>query len=232
VRLEGRLDPEVSRWLWLVKWLLAIPHWIVLVFLWIAFWVLWVVAFFAILFTGRYPRGIFDFNVGVVRWTWRVAFYSYSALGTDRYPPFTLEDVADYPARLHVDFPGQLSRGLVLVKWWLLAIPQYIIVAVLGGWASGAPGLLGVWRDGGWWEGWPGLIGVLVLIGAVALLFTGRFPRGLFDLVVGLNRWVFRVIVYAGLMRDEYPPFRLDMGEVEPASTASADEATGPRMDA
>ena len=199
-----------------------------LVFLWIAFWVLTVVAFFAILFTGRYPRGIFDFNVGVVRWTWRVAFYGYSALGTDRYPPFALEDVPDYPARLQVDHPERLSRGLVLVKWWLLAIPQYIIVAVLGGWASGAPGVLGVWRAGDWWEGWPGLIGVLVLIGAIALLFAGRFPRGLFDLVVGLDRWVFRVIVYAALMRDEYPPFRLDMGEEEPASTVSAADRADP----
>src|SRR3569832_234830 len=100
LRLEGDLSPRLSRWLWLVKWFLAIPHFIVLFFLWIAFLALSVVALFAILFTGRYPRGIFDFNVGVMRWTWRVGYYSYSALGTDLYPPFTLAEVPEYPARL------------------------------------------------------------------------------------------------------------------------------------
>src|SRR5689334_12503801 len=122
LHLEGDLSPQLSRWLWLVKWVLAIPHFIVLFFLWIAFIALSVVAFFAILFTGRYPRGIFDFNVGVMRWSWRVGYYSYSALGTDVYPPFSLAEDADYPARLEVAYPPQLSRGLVLVKWWLLAL--------------------------------------------------------------------------------------------------------------
>jgi len=197
-----------------VKWALAIPHYIVLVFLWIAFVVLGIVAFFAILFTGRYPRSIFDFNVGVLRWTWRVGFYSYEALGTDRYPPFTLADVPDYPARLDVAYPDHLSRGLVLVKWWLLAIPQYLVVAVLAG------GGAAVWSGGGKesWAASGGLIGVLVLIAGVALLVTGRYIASLFDLVIGLNRWVYRVMAYTSLMTDTYPPFRLDQGGHEPPS--------------
>jgi Domain of unknown function (DUF4389) len=208
LRIEGTLEPSLSRWLWLVKWLLAIPHFIVLFFLWAAFVVMSIVAFFAVLFTRRYPRGIFDFNVGVLRWTWRVVFYSYGALGTDRYPPFTLDNVADYPAKLEVDYPEQLSRGLVLVKWWLLAIPHYVIVAILvggGGWF--------IWWDNGAWG--PGLIAVLILIAGFALLVTTRYPRGIFDFALGLDRWVFRVAAYAGLMTDRYPPFRLDQGEAD-----------------
>ena len=219
LRLEGRLDPQLSRWLWLVKWLLAIPHFIVLFFLWIAFAVLTIVAFFAILFTRRYPRGIFDFNVGVLRWTWRVSYYSYGALGTDRYPPFTLDEQPDYPATLAVAYPERLSRGLVLVKWWLLAIPQYILVGIFVGGAGSAAGEAQD-HGGHWWYA-GGLIGVLVLFAAIALLYTARYPRGLFDLVLGLDRWVVRVAAYVFLMTDSYPPFRLDQGEDDLAAAAA-----------
>jgi hypothetical protein len=216
VRLEGRLDPQLSRWLWLVKWLLAIPHFVVLFFLFLAFVLLTIVAFFAILFTERYPRAIFDFNVGVLRWGWRVAYYSYWGLGTDRYPPFTLGPVPDYPATLEVPYPERLSRGLVLVKWWLLAIPHYLLLAIFlgGGWGGGWDADKDEWRGGGS----PGLIFLLVLFAGVALLFTTRYPRGIFDFVMGLNRWVLRVVPYAALMTDVYPPFRLDQGGEEAAS--------------
>lgn len=213
VRVEGRLDPELSRWLWLVKWILAIPHFFVLIFLWLAFAVVTVIAFFAILFTARYPRGLFDFNVGVVRWTWRVGFYTFDANGTDRYPPFSLQPM-DYPASFEVEYPETLSRGLVLVKWWLLALPHYAVVAVFAGggewYATHRAG------HGGWGGSWSGLIFVLVFFGVVALLFSGRYPRGIFDFVIGMNRWCLRVLAYATLMTDRYPPFRLDQGEAEP----------------
>jgi Domain of unknown function (DUF4389) len=216
VRVDGALDRDLSRWLWLVKWFLAIPHYVVLAFLWLAFAVLSVVAFFAILFTGRYPRAIFDFNVGVLRWTWRVQYYSYAALATDRYPPFSLDDDPCYPARLQVEYPERLSRGLVLVKWWLLAIPHYLVVGLFVG------GTYAIWHFGG------GLIGVLVLIAAVIVAVTGSYPEPIFDFVVGMNRWVLRVAAYAALMTDHYPPFQLDMGGTDPGSMLSLDTMPEP----
>jgi hypothetical protein len=215
VRVDAALDPSLSRWLWLVKWLLVIPHYVVLVFLWAGFLVVSVVAFFAILFTGRFPRSLFDFNLGVMRWTWRVHYYAYGALGTDRYPPFTLADVPDYPARLDVPYPERLSRGLVLVKWWLLALPHYLVLSIMVG------GGLWLTRNGdagdaGWGAG--GLVGLLVLIAAVTLLCTGRYPESVYRLVLGMDRWALRVTAYAALMTDAYPPFQLDQGGTDPGS--------------
>ena len=112
---------------------------------------------------------------------------------------------------LEVDYPDELSRGLALVKWWLLAIPQYAIVTVFaGGAAYTATG-----ASGHTWQGdafYGGLIGLLVCFAAITLLFAGRYPRGLYNLIIGMNRWVVRVIAYAALMTDAYPPFRLDQG--------------------
>lgn len=202
VRVRGDLDPALSRWQWLVKWILAIPHVIILIFLGVAFLVVTVIAFFAILITGGYPRVLFDFNVGVLRWSWRVRFYAFSTLGTDRYPPFSLNADPNYPADLEVDYPETLHRGLVLIKWWLLAIPHLLVaMAFVGGW--------------GRYGGMP-LLPILVLIAAVALLFTGSYLPGLFNLNLGVNRWLLRVRAYTSLMTDAYPPFRLDQGPREP----------------
>ena len=204
VRLEGDPTEPLSRWLWLVKWLLLIPHYICLIFLFVTLVLTTIAAFFVLLFTGRYPRGLFDWNVGVLRWAWRVAFYGYSALGTDRYPPFTMGEAPDYPARLDIDYPEQQRRGLPLIGWWLLGIPQYVIAGLLSG------GGVGWGRYGG------GVVGVLILVVALLLLFKNRYPRDVFDVMMAFNRWVVRVGTYALLMTPQYPPFRLDPGATEP----------------
>ncbi|GAB3046295.1 hypothetical protein GCM10027052_31230 [Parafrigoribacterium mesophilum] len=203
-RLEGHLDPALSRGMWLVKWLLAIPHYIVLAILWAAVPVAVLAAGVMILFTGRYPASLFEFVVGVLRWNWRVVFYATGVLATDQYPPFTLART-DFPATFDVAYPDRLSRWKVLVKSWLLAFPHLIIVGILAG-------LFWVFSDG---PGVGGLVGLLVFIAALILLFTGAYNAGLFNLVMGIHRWIYRVYAYTSLLRDDYPPFRLDQGPLE-----------------
>ena len=227
LRLDGQLDDGVSRWLWLVKWLLAIPHFIVLVFLWIAFAVVGFIAFFAILFTGRYPRG---------------------ALRLQRRRPAL--DVAGRLLLLqrarHRPLPAVHARRRARLPG--AALESTTRSGSRAGWCSSSGGCspsrstssspcsaAAVWWSAGWWSGdhdeafglgpghpGGGLIGILVLIAGVWLLFGGRYPRDLFDFVMGLNRWVFRVIAYATLMRDEYPPFRLDAGGRDPGTPPPA----------
>ena len=191
VSIRGELTEPPSRALWLIKLLMALPHYIILIVLVIASVVISTIAFFSILFTGKYPKGLFNFNVGVLRWFWRVGFYSYDTLGTDKYPPFSLTPDDSYPADLEVEYPERLSRGLVLVKWWLLVIPHNLIVSLFRGGETF------------------GLIFIFSIIAAVMLLFTGKYPKDIFKLVVGMNRWAYRVTAYTMLMTDRYPPFKL-----------------------
>lgn len=188
VRVRGDFDAP-SRWLWLVKWcVLAVPHYPILILLYLTYPFTTVAAGVVILCTGRYPRPLFDFNVGVLRWSWRVMNYRFPMNSTDRYPPFTLASRPDYPGDLAVDYPERLKNGTVLVKW-LLAIPQILLC-----WSMEAP------------------LQVLCVVAALTLLFTGTIPQGMFDLLMGIVRWRYRVAVYVSLMRDEYPPFRMDLG--------------------
>ena len=171
---------ELSRLLIFVKWLLAIPHFIILYALSAVLSVITLIAFFAILFTTRYPEGLFKIAVGIMRW--QANAYAYIFLLRDEYPPFSW-DAGQYPVTLEVEYPDTLNRWAPLYKW-LLAIPNIIVCYIL-------------------------TIVALLLIYIVffAILFTGKFPRGMFDFVVGIMRWWLRLLAYTNLMRDEYPPF-------------------------
>ena len=136
-----------------------------------------------ILFRQRYPRWWFDFRLGLERFGFRVG--SYLALLRDEYP--STED--EQAVHLELDYPDarQLNRWLPLVKW-LLALPHYIVLLVLAVFAL-----------------------VAVVVAWFAILITGRYPRGLFDFVVGVGRWALRVDAYALLLiTDRYPPFSLE----------------------
>ena len=183
VTYDVEYPAELSRWLIFVKWLLAIPHLVILYLLTIALSVVTFIAFFAILFTKRYPRELFDFAVNINRWTENA--YAYIYLLRDEYPPFSWEP-GQYPVTYDVQYPEELSRWLIFVKW-LLAIPHLIILVFL-------------------------IIGqaFALFVAFFAILFTKRFPEGLFRFVVGVDRWRVRVNAYLNLMRDEYPPFSMD----------------------
>ena len=183
LRFDVEYPEQLSRWLIFVKWLLAIPHFLILYALSAVANVITFIAFFAILFTGRYPRGLFDFVVNIYRWQENV--FAYYALFRDEYPPFSWE-AGRYPVTFEVDYPEKLSRWMIFVKW-LLAIPHIIVLLFLY------------------------IVAVVVwVIVWFAILFTGRFPRGLFDFLVGVSRWSLRVNAYAVLLlRDDYPPFSL-----------------------
>jgi Domain of unknown function (DUF4389) len=172
---------EYNRWLPLVKWLLAIPHYIVLIVLVFGAFFALLIAAFAILFTRRYPRGLFDYMLGLYRWGWRVA--SYVLLMNDRYPPFTLADDPSYPARVEIEYPEEVDRWRPFVQWFL-AIPYLALASVL-----------------------QNLAHLLVLFAFFTILFTKKFPRGMFDLLLVAMRFNLRGNAYAHFMTTRYPPF-------------------------
>jgi hypothetical protein len=182
LRFEVEYPESLSRLLIFVKWLLAIPHFFILYALGIFTSILVLFAFFAILFTKKFPRGMFDFVVNIGRWNANVS--AYYGLLRDEYPPFSW-DAGEYPVQYEVDYPDELNRWLPLVKW-LLVIPHVIVLMFL---------FIAAF--------------VIWIIAWFAILFTGKFPRGMFDFVVGVTRWQYRVNAYLYLQRDEYPPFSL-----------------------
>jgi hypothetical protein len=183
-RFDVEYPERLSRWKIFVKWLFAIPHFIIVYLLQIVGALMVFVAFFSILFTKRWPLMMFEFMVQIQRWTENVTVYALT-LQRDEYPPFSGE-AGEYAVLFEIDNDESLSRWKIFVKW-LLVIPHLIVLAFLAIAAS-----------------------VAVFIGFFAILFTARFPRGLFDFVVGVLRWTIRVNAYAGwLMTDRYPPFSL-----------------------
>ncbi len=183
VRFDVAHAERLSRWLIFVKFILAIPHFVILYALQIVHRVLSLIAFFAIIFTKEYPEGIFKFNVGILRWQANVT--AYALFMRDEYPPFSF-DAGLYPVTLEIDYPHELRRFAPLYKW-LLAIPHYIALIFLGIAAL-----------------------VVTVIAFFAILFTGAYPEAMQRFVVGVSRWSQRVTAYVLFMRDEYPPFSLD----------------------
>jgi hypothetical protein len=183
LRFHVEYPERLSRWMIFVKWILAIPHFLILYALYMVVYVITIIAFFAILFTGRYPRSLFDFVVNTYRWGGNVS--AYTALLRDEYPPFSW-DAGQYPVTYEVDYPETLSRWLPFFKLWIpiLVIPHIVVLFFV------YIAALVVW--------------VIVFF---AILFTARIPEGMFNFLVGVARWSYRVTAYQFLLRDEYPPF-------------------------
>jgi hypothetical protein len=175
----------IARWRpFLQGWLLPIPHWFALFFVLIGAYVAIIISWFAVLITGTYPRGLFDFIAGALRWTNRVNGYTY--LMTEQYPPFSMGEEPQYPIRSHFAYPeGGIARWRPLVHW-LLAIPHLIALYFLA---------IGVF--------------VVYVIAWFTIVFTGTFPAGMFNFMVGVWRWNTRAVAYYLWMTEEYPPFGL-----------------------
>jgi hypothetical protein len=187
LQLDLDAPDKIARWRPLVHWLLIIPQLVVLYVLAIVQRVVFIISFFAILFTGEMPEGLFGFNTMVLRYQWRVM--SFAMFMRESYPEFAFPaeaaDPGTEPATLSAQAAPKLSRGLIFIKW-LLAVPHYIVLLILGIAAY-----------------------VVVIIAFFVVIITGAWPSGMRDFVVGVMRWSSRVSAYILLMTDQYPPFSL-----------------------
>jgi hypothetical protein len=182
VHVEAERQEDYSRFLPLVKWLLAIPHYIVLALLGIGAFVVIIISFFAVIITGRYPEALWDYMVGVFRWQLRV--HAYVFLLTDRYPPFSLDDDPAYPVRLEVPYPDDgVARWRPIVTW-LLIIPYAIVAALLYYLAA-----------------------IIAFVALFVILFTTKYPEGMFTIVLNSLRYQARSGLYGYWMVTKYPPF-------------------------
>ena len=181
IQLEIDNPERLSRLLIFVKWLLLIPHYLVLIVLGIGACFVWIVTFFIVLITGSYPESLFNYMVGVMRWGTRVGAYLF--LQTDQYPPFSLEDDPSYPVRIQATYPPTIARWRPLVNW-LLVIPAAIVAWLIYVIAE-----------------------VAVFFAWFAILFTARYPQSLFDFVTIAFRWQLRVNLFNYWMTEQYPPF-------------------------
>jgi hypothetical protein len=185
VAFDVAYPERLSRGLIFVKWLLAIPQFIVVYLLFFVAELLAVIAWFAILITGRYPKSFFEFGSGVLRWQANVMAYVF--LLRDEYPPFSWEP-GDYPLLLAIPPAERQSRLRLFIR--LIAIFPNQIALYFVTLAAFFTTFIA------WW----------------AILFTGRYPRGLFKFSVGAMRWQQRLFAYLFLLRDEFPPYSIGAG--------------------
>ena len=184
VGVSADYAPEYSRFMPLIKWLLLIPHYVVLLFLGIGAMFVAFIAFFATLFTAKYPEGMWNYMVGVHRWALRVM--SYHLLITDQYPPFTLQETPEDTVRLKAEYPEHVARWRPFFAW-LIILPYAIVAALIGYVAY-----------------------VCSFLAFFTIIFTKRIPEGLFNVIrIALN-WQLRAGFYSYWMSVEYPSFEWD----------------------